>query len=34
VFEGDLPLVPAAHLLGALGGLVGAALPRAAAKPL
>jgi hypothetical protein len=34
LFEGDLPLVPAAHLLGALGGLVGAALPRAAAKPL
>ena len=34
LFEGDLPLVPAAHLLGALGGLVGAVLPRAAAKPL
>jgi rhomboid family GlyGly-CTERM serine protease len=34
VFEGDLPLVPEAHLFGALGGLVGAVMPRAAAKPL
>lgn len=34
VFEGDLPLVPAAHLLGALGGLFGALVPRRAAKPL
>lgn len=34
LFEGDLPLVPAAHLFGALGGLIGAVLPRAAAKPL
>jgi rhomboid family GlyGly-CTERM serine protease len=34
VFEGDLPLVPAAHLLGALGGLVGAMVPRLSAKPL
>ena len=29
LFEGDLPLVPAAHLFGALGGLLGAVLPRA-----
>jgi rhomboid family GlyGly-CTERM serine protease len=34
LFEGDLPLVPAAHLFGALGGLIGAVLPRAAPKPL
>jgi rhomboid family GlyGly-CTERM serine protease len=34
VFEGELPLVPAAHLFGALGGLAGAMIPRAAAKPL
>jgi rhomboid family GlyGly-CTERM serine protease len=36
VFEGDLPLVPAAHLLGALGGLCGAVVPvpRQSAKPL
>ena len=34
VFEGDLPLVPAAHLLGALGGLVGSMVPRITAKPL
>jgi rhomboid family GlyGly-CTERM serine protease len=34
LFEGDLPLVPAAHLFGTLGGLIGALLPRAAGKPL
>ena len=34
LFDADLPLVPAAHLFGALGGLIGAVLPRAAAKPL
>ncbi|MGC2462434.1 MAG: rhombosortase [Steroidobacteraceae bacterium] len=34
LFEGDLPLVPAAHLFGTLGGLIAALLPRAAAKPL
>lgn len=34
LFAGDLPLVPAAHLFGTLGGLIGALLPRAAAKPL
>jgi len=34
LFEGDLPLVSAAHQFGALGGLIGAVLPRAAAKPL
>lgn len=34
VFEGELPLVPAAHLFGALGGLLGAMIPRIAAKPL
>jgi rhomboid family GlyGly-CTERM serine protease len=34
LFEGDLPLVPAAHLFGALGGLLAALLPRAPAKPL
>jgi rhomboid family GlyGly-CTERM serine protease len=34
VFEGDLPLVPAAHLLGALGGVVAAVVPPTAAKPL
>jgi rhomboid family GlyGly-CTERM serine protease len=34
VFEHDLPLVPAAHLLGALGGLCGALVPRRPAKPL
>ncbi len=34
LFAGDLPLVPDAHLFGALGGLIGALLPRAAAKPL
>jgi len=33
-FAGDLPLVPDAHLFGALGGLVGAWLPRQRAKPL
>jgi len=34
LFEGDLPLVSAAHQFGALGGLIGAVLPRAATKPL
>src|SRR5450755_1107830 len=34
LFEGDLPLVPAAHLFGTLGGLLAALLPRAPAKPL
>jgi hypothetical protein len=34
LFEGDLPLVAAAHLFGTLGGLIGALLPRAASKPL
>jgi rhomboid family GlyGly-CTERM serine protease len=34
VFEGDLPLEPAAHLLGALGGLMGAVVPRPVVKPL
>jgi len=34
LFEGDLPLVPAAHLFGTLGGLIAALLPRAAGKPL
>jgi len=34
VFAGDLPLVPDAHLFGALGGLVGAGLPRQRTKPL
>src|SRR5450631_3036390 len=34
LFEGDLPLVPAAHLFGTLGGLFAVALPRKAAKPL
>jgi rhomboid family GlyGly-CTERM serine protease len=34
LFEGDLPLVSAAHLFGTLGGLLGAVLPRAPAKPL
>jgi rhomboid family GlyGly-CTERM serine protease len=34
LFDADLPLVPAAHLFGTLGGLIGAVLPRAAAKPL
>jgi len=34
LFEGTLPLVSAAHLYGALGGLAGAVLPRAPAKPL
>jgi rhomboid family GlyGly-CTERM serine protease len=34
LFEGDLPLVSAAHLYGALGGLLGAVLPRAAGKSL
>jgi rhomboid family GlyGly-CTERM serine protease len=34
LLEHDLPLVPAAHLLGALGGLAAAALPRTSAKSL
>ena len=34
LFEGELPLVPAAHLFGALGGLLGSLLPPAAAKSL
>jgi rhomboid family GlyGly-CTERM serine protease len=34
VFEGDLPLVSEAHLLGAFGGLIGALMPRATTKPL
>ena len=34
VFAGDLPLVADAHLFGALGGLIGAWMPRAGAKPL
>jgi rhomboid family GlyGly-CTERM serine protease len=34
VFEGDLPLEPAAHLFGAVGGLIAAMLPRVATKPL
>jgi rhomboid family GlyGly-CTERM serine protease len=38
VFVGDLPLVPDAHLFGALGGLIGAAIsmrtPQRATKPL
>ncbi len=34
VFEHDLPMVPAAHLFGALGGLVAAVVPRGAGKPL
>jgi rhomboid family GlyGly-CTERM serine protease len=34
VFDRDLPLVPSAHLLGALGGLLGALVPRRPAKPL
>ena len=34
LFDADLPLVTRAHLFGALGGLIGALLPRAAAKPL
>jgi rhomboid family GlyGly-CTERM serine protease len=34
IFEGDLALVPQAHLLGALGGLIGALVPRSATKSL
>ncbi|HWW20783.1 MAG TPA: rhombosortase [Steroidobacteraceae bacterium] len=34
IFEGDLPLVTEAHLLGAFGGLLGALMPRATTKPL
>jgi rhomboid family GlyGly-CTERM serine protease len=33
VFAGNLPLVPDAHVLGALGGLIGAFLPRQRAQP-
>jgi rhomboid family GlyGly-CTERM serine protease len=34
LFEGRLPLVPDAHLYGALGGLIAAFVPRSAPKPL
>jgi rhomboid family GlyGly-CTERM serine protease len=34
LFDRDLRLVPAAHLAGALGGLIGAVLPRLKAKSL
>jgi len=34
LFEGGLPLVSAAHLFGAFGGLLGAVLPQRPAKPL
>jgi rhomboid family GlyGly-CTERM serine protease len=34
LFEGDLPLVSAAHLFGTLGGLLGTLLPRVPAKSL
>jgi rhomboid family GlyGly-CTERM serine protease len=34
LFQGELPLVPAAHLYGTVGGLLAALLPRSAAKPL
>ncbi len=34
LFEPDLPLVPEAHLLGALGGLIAAFVPRRSSKPL
>lgn len=34
VFDPDLPLVPEAHLLGALGGLTAAFVPRRSPKPL
>jgi len=34
LFAGDLPLVPEAHAFGALGGLIGAWLPRARPKSL
>lgn len=34
VFERDLPLVPAAHLFGALGGCIAAVAPPASVKPL
>ena len=34
VFAGDLPLVPDAHLFGALGGLIGAWVPQRTGKPL
>jgi rhomboid family GlyGly-CTERM serine protease len=34
LFDGELPLVSAAHLYGTLGGLIGALPPRRPAKPL
>jgi rhomboid family GlyGly-CTERM serine protease len=34
VFIGDIPVLTAAHWLGALGGLAAALMPRSAAKPL
>jgi hypothetical protein len=34
LFLHGLPLVPDAHLFGALGGLIGAFFPRAAARPV
>lgn len=34
VFDGELTIVPAAHLFGALGGLLGSLVPPAAAKSL
>jgi rhomboid family GlyGly-CTERM serine protease len=34
LFDGELPLVSAAHLYGTLGGLIGALLPPGPAKPL
>ena len=34
LFDGELPLVSAAHRYGTLGGLIGALLPRRPAKPL
>lgn len=34
LFAGDLPLVPDAHVLGVLGGLTAAFLPRAAPRPV
>jgi hypothetical protein len=34
VFQSSLPILPDAHLFGALGGLLGASLPRLARKPL
>jgi rhomboid family GlyGly-CTERM serine protease len=34
LFASDLPLLPDAHVFGVFGGLLGAWLPRPAAKPL